>query len=76
MAEYAKAFELDGTFMSPEHIPEGYRSEWATDVTNSGFMLWKYQVGSGFSKRQTPNQSENFYLQIEQGDTMNNAMVQ
>ncbi|MDA8663899.1 thrombospondin type 3 repeat-containing protein [Porticoccaceae bacterium] len=53
-------------------IPEGYRSEWATDVTNSGFMLWKYQAGSGFtlSDIYTPDQSETFTYQIEQGDTI------
>jgi len=70
---YAKAFELDGHFyVARADIPEGYRSEWATDVTNSGFMLWKYQAGSGFtlSDIYTPDQSETFTYQIEQGDTI------
>ncbi|MEC7938961.1 MAG: hypothetical protein VX161_06780, partial [Pseudomonadota bacterium] len=70
---YAKAFELDGHFyVARADIPEGYRSEWATDVTNSGFMLWKYQADSGFSLSDiyTPNQSETFIYQIEQGDTI------
>ena len=70
---YAKVFELDGHFyVARADIPEGYRSEWATDVTNSGFMLWKYQAGSGFtlSDIYTPDQSETFTYQIEQGDTI------
>ena len=70
---YAKAFELDGHFyVARADIPEGYRSEWAIDVTNSGFMLWKYQADSGFSLSDiyTPNQSETFTYQIEQGNTV------
>ena len=70
---YAKAFELDGHFyVARADIPEDYRSEWASDVSNSGFMLWKYQAGSGFtlSDIYTPDQSETFTYQIEQGDTI------
>jgi hypothetical protein len=70
---YAKAFEVDGNFyVARADIPEGYRPEWATDVTNSGFMLWKYHVDEGFSLSDiyTPQQPETFTYKIEQGDTI------
>ena len=69
---YAKAFEIDGSFyIARADIPAGYRPSWAEDVVNSGFMLWKYIPGEGFSVSDvyTPAQDKTFEFKIKQGES-------
>ena len=69
---YAKAFEIDGSFyIARADIPAGYRPSWAEDVVNSGFMLWKYIPGEGFSVSDvyTPEQEKTFEFKIKQGES-------
>ena len=69
---YAKAFEIDGLFyIARADIPAGYRPSWAEDVVNSGFMLWKYIPGEGFSVSDvyTPEQEKTFEFKIKQGES-------
>ena len=69
---YEKAFEIDGSFyIARADIPAGYRPSWAEDVVNSGFMLWKYIPGEGFSVSDvyTPAQDKTFEFKIKQGES-------
>ena len=69
---YAKAFEIDGSFyIARADIPAGYRPSWAENVVNSGFMLWKYIPGEGFSVSDvyTPEQEKTFEFKIKQGES-------
>ena len=69
---YAKAFEIDGSFyIARADIPAGYRPSWAENVVNSGFMLWKYIPGEGFSVSDvyTPAQDKTFEFKIKQGES-------
>jgi len=78
---YAKAFEIDESFyIARADIPAGYRPSWAEDVVNSGFMLWKYIPGEGFSVSDvyTPAQDKTFNFKLKQGEntqTRYGAMV-
>ena len=70
---YAKAFAHDGSFyVAKADIPPSLRPDWAKDFENSGFVLWKYTVGQGFSLSDVfiAEQNQTFIYKIQQGDTV------
>ena len=70
---YAKAFQHeDSYYIARADLPEGERPSWASDVSNSGFMLWEYKPGQGFilSDVYTPNQNQTFYYKLQTGNNI------
>ena len=70
---YAKAFQHeDSYYIARADLPEGERPSWASDVPNSGFMLWEYKPGQGFilSDVYTPNQNQTFYYKLQTGNNI------
>ena len=68
---YAKAFQHeDSYYIARADLPQGERPSWASDVRNSGFMLWEYKPGQGFilSDVYTPNQDQTFYYKLQTGN--------
>ncbi len=70
---YAKAFQHeDSYYIARADLPEGERPSWASDVYNSGFMLWEYKPGQGFilSDVYTPNQNQTYYYKLQTGNNI------
>jgi hypothetical protein len=70
---YLKAFSIDGSFyIAKADIPYEYRSSWAKDIPNSGFVLWRFIPGNGVevSDVYSPEQSETFYYKFQSGDNI------
>ena len=68
---YAKAFQHeDSYYVARADLPQEERPGWASDVSNSGFMLWEYKPAQGFilSDVYTPNQNETFYYKLQTGN--------
>ena len=70
---YLKAFSIDGSFyIAKADIPYEYRSSWAKDIPNSGFVLWRFIPGNGVevSDVYSPEQSKTFYYKFQSGDNI------
>ena len=70
---YAKAFAHEDSFyIARADIPKANRPTWATEVYNSGFMLWKYDLDQGFtlSDVYTPNESQTFFYKLQTEDSI------